>query len=118
MEFFASPALQWFHSLCEIWGKNAGETVLQLRTHSALTKDLSLGPGTHMRWLTSPCNSSSRRPKVPDSGYCSNVYKDTHVHIIKNNKIDILKRFGYYQKVFAYVENVPCFCFVLCYVLS
>lgn len=101
MEFFASPALQWFYFLSEIWGRRAGEMARQLRTHSALIKDLSLVPGTHIRWLTSSCNSSFRGPKVSDSGHCSNVHKGTHAHIIKNNKIDILKRSGYYKKSFC-----------------
>lgn len=72
----------------------AAETAQQARVHAALAGDWSLLLSTHIRQLTSGCNSSSRRPIVSllehlDS-HAHTQHTDTHtyIHMIKIIKIN------------------------------
>jgi len=51
----------------------------QLRVHPALAEDLSSVPNTHVRWLTTTCNSSSRDPTHMASE-CPVSPPPTHTH--------------------------------------
>lgn len=44
------------------WG--AEEIVQQLRVLTAFTKDSNADPSTHIRWLTTACDSSSKGPSI------------------------------------------------------
>lgn len=64
-----------------------GDLAQQLRGHTALTEDMSLGPTIDDGWLLTTRNHSSKAP-TPSSGLhtvlmCKNPYSDTHIYIIK-----------------------------------
>ena len=74
------------------WEQEAEKQVEQLIAFAALPQDLSSVASTHIRQLTTSCESSSRGS---DPLLCSTVpthrwhtYTDTHIHI---NKIHIFK---------------------------
>lgn len=64
-----------------------GDLAQQLRGHTALTEDMSLGPTIDDGWLLTTRNHSSKAA-TPSSGLhtvlmCKNPYSDTHIYIIK-----------------------------------
>lgn len=66
----------------------AGDLAQQLRGHTALTEDMSLGPSIDDQWLLTTCNHSSKGSHTffwPP--YCTHVRKPTlrytHIYIIK-----------------------------------
>lgn len=52
----------------------------QLRVHPALAEDLSSVPNTHVRWLTTTCNFSSRDPTHMASECPVSPHPHTHTH--------------------------------------
>lgn len=58
----------------------------QLRVLSAPAEDPSLVLSTHIRWVTTSCNSSFRRSDA--SGLPGHLHScaQTYIHITKNNK--------------------------------
>ena len=65
-----------------------------------LAEDQSLGPSTHIRWLTTAYNSSSRRPNTPwpsQLPMCTwyiQTHKSTHIHkmTFKNKSLKYKRR--------------------------
>jgi hypothetical protein len=72
----------------------AAKTAQWLRALAALPKDLNPGPSTHIRQITTACNSSSKvsdtifsHPQVP-----SHIYSHRHTYTGNINKNTFFKR--------------------------
>lgn len=46
-----------------------------LKVHPASTVTLDFIPNTHIQWLSTTCNYSSRGSEVPSSDLCGNLHR-------------------------------------------
>lgn len=81
----------------------AGEMTQGPRVFTPLAEDWTLGPSTHVDWLTAAFNYSFRRsdalflPLWAPALVCTHVGISTHVHTIKNDKIKSTGLHGYFH---------------------